>query len=190
VLSRKPYLAIWLLVLLLHVPLTAADSIHRGIWRLDGITPGRPSSDHDPLRKKIGKATVVAMGESIYGSGGFLTARHQIFRDLVERAGFRAIALETPWSAADGLGAYVKSCSGSPEEALPRLRDPAPVDTPAFVRPQEKALRVRPTRGSHFQSREGAESQVEYNEIKVTFSLKEPQPCPTACPWVPIATSA
>ena len=93
---RKPSLAIGLLFLLLPVPLTAADSIHPGIWRLDGITPGLPSADLEPLRQKIGKATVVAMGDSFYGSGGFLTAKHRIFRDLVERAGFRAIALETP----------------------------------------------------------------------------------------------
>ena len=119
--SWKPLLAVWLLFLLLPVPLTAADPIQPGIWRLDGITPGLPSSDLEPLRKKIGKATVVAMGESIHGSSGYLVAKHRIFRDLVERAGFRAIAIETPWSAADGLAAYVKSCAGSPEEALQNL---------------------------------------------------------------------
>ena len=99
----------------------AADPLLPGIWRLDGITPGLPSTDLEPLRKKIGKATVVAMGESSHGSGGYLVAKHRVFRDLVERAGFRAIGLESPWSAADGLAAYVKTCNGSPEEALQSL---------------------------------------------------------------------
>lgn len=115
-------LAVWPLFLLIFLvipaPSTGADPVQPGIWRLEGITPGLPSTDLEPLRKKIGKATVVAMGESSHGSGGYLVAKHRVFRDLVERAGFRAIGLESPWSAADGLAAYVKTCNGSPEEAL------------------------------------------------------------------------
>src|SRR5689334_12993679 len=119
--SLVAFPAVWLLFLLIPLPSAAADPVLPGIWRLDGITPGLPSSDLEPLRKKIGKATVVALGESFHGSGGFLTAKHRIFRDLVERAGFRALALETPWSAAESLAAYVKTCNGSPEEALQSL---------------------------------------------------------------------
>ncbi|HWN41173.1 MAG TPA: hypothetical protein VNW71_03070 [Thermoanaerobaculia bacterium] len=38
---------------------------HRAkLRRIDGIDPGLPSTDLEPLRKKIGKATVVAFGES------------------------------------------------------------------------------------------------------------------------------
>lgn len=125
--SRKSSIAVWLLFLLL--PLTrclaqqagaeiSADPIQPGIWRLDGITPGLPSTDLEPLRQRIGKATVVAFGESYHASGGFLDSKHRVFRDLVEKGGFRAIALESPWSAADSVAAYVKTCSGSPEEAL------------------------------------------------------------------------
>lgn len=116
--SLVPFLAVWLLFVLLPAPLTAADPILPGIWRLDGITPGLPSTDLEPLRKKIGKATVVALGESMHTSGGYYVAKHRIFRDLVERAGFRAIGFESPWSAADALSNYVKTCKGSPEEAL------------------------------------------------------------------------
>jgi len=115
---RKPSLMVGLLFLLIPVSPAAADPIQPGIWRLDGITPGLPSSDLEPLRKKIGKATVVALGESMHTSGGYYVAKHRVFRDLVERAGFRAIGFESPWSAAEALSAYVKTCKGSPEEAL------------------------------------------------------------------------
>lgn len=96
----------------------AVEPVQPGIWRLDGITPGLPSTDLEPLRKKIGKATVVALGESQHTSGGYYVAKHRIFRDLVERAGFRAIGFESPWSTAEALSSYVKTCKGSPEEAL------------------------------------------------------------------------
>lgn len=96
----------------------AAAPIEPGIWRVDGIAPDLRSTDLDPLRQLIGNSTVVAFGESIHTSGGYLQAKHRAFRFLVERAGFRAIALETPWAAAEPIASYVSTCKGSPEDAM------------------------------------------------------------------------
>jgi erythromycin esterase len=88
---------------------------------VDGIAPDLRSTDLEPLRPWIGTATVVALGESIHTSGGYHTAKHRVFRFLVERAGFRAAAFQTPWAAAERISSYVSTCKGSPEEALQGL---------------------------------------------------------------------
>lgn len=100
----------------------AGDPVEPGIWRLGGISPGLPTTDLEPLRPLIGKATVVGMGESIHTSGGYYTAKHRVFRFLVERLGFRAIAFETPWAGAEGVATYVQTCQGSLEDAMQGLR--------------------------------------------------------------------
>jgi erythromycin esterase len=99
----------------------AGDPIEPGIWRVAGIVPGGPSTDLEPLRQLVGKAGVVALGESNHTSGGYYVAKHRLFRFLVERAGFRALAIESPWTATESAAAYVASCQGSPEDALQGL---------------------------------------------------------------------
>lgn len=89
-----------------------------GVFRLDGITPGPGTSDLEPLRQWIGKASLVGLGESIHTSGGYYTAKHRVFRFLVERLGFRALAIQSSWAAAESVSNYVSTCQGSAEEAL------------------------------------------------------------------------
>ena len=92
-----------------------------GIWRLDGDDPALPAGDLEPLRQIIGKASVVGLGEAIHTSGGFYRMKDRVFRFLVEEMGFRAFAMESPWTDADRVSAYVQSCEGSPEEAMKGL---------------------------------------------------------------------
>jgi erythromycin esterase-like protein len=96
----------------------AADAILPGVFRLEGITPGLRTSDLEPLRQWIGKANLVGLGESNHTSGGYYTAKHRVFRFLVERLGFRALAIQSSWAAADSVSGYVTNCQGSAEEAL------------------------------------------------------------------------
>jgi erythromycin esterase len=91
--------------------------ILHGVWRVDGTDPALPDADLQPLRGILGKATVVGLGESIHTSGGYYEAKHRLFRFLVERLGFRAIAFETPWLAGDTANRYVQTCEGDPDTA-------------------------------------------------------------------------
>lgn len=95
-----------------------ADAILPGVFRLQGIAPGPGTSDLEPLRQWIGKANLVGLGESIHTSGGYHTAKHRVVRFLVERLGFRALAIESSWASAESVNAYVTTCQGSAEEAL------------------------------------------------------------------------
>ena len=91
-----------------------------GIWKLHGQQPGLPTNDLEPLRRMIGKASVVALGESYHTSGGFYVTKHRVFRFLVEKMGFRVFAIESAWTGADDAARYVQTCEGTPEAALRR----------------------------------------------------------------------
>ena len=102
-------------------PRPAGHPVLPGIWRLDGYDPALPAGDLEPLRQIIGKASVVGLGEAVHTSGGFYRLKDRVFRFLVAEMGFRAFAIESPWTNADRVSAYVQSCEGSPEEALKGL---------------------------------------------------------------------
>src|SRR5215218_5709171 len=68
--------------------------VQAGIWRLDGIDPALGTKDLEPLRKMIGNASVVALGETYHTTGGIYVLKHRIFRYLVEKMGFRVFAME------------------------------------------------------------------------------------------------
>jgi erythromycin esterase-like protein len=90
-----------------------------GLWRLYGEDPTLGGTeDLAPLRRKIGKAAVVGLGEAWHTSGGFYKMKHRIFRDLVENMGFRVFAIESHWVSGEKADRYVQTCQGSPEEAL------------------------------------------------------------------------
>jgi erythromycin esterase-like protein len=119
-----------LLLFLGPLPLGAQDSaaeaargpagypVQPGIWRLHGTAPGLPQDDLAPLQQIVGKATVVGLGESFHTSGGYYEAKHRLFRYLVEKMGFRVLAIESSWLDADRVAQYVETCAGSAEEAL------------------------------------------------------------------------
>ncbi|HET9227636.1 MAG TPA: erythromycin esterase family protein [Thermoanaerobaculia bacterium] len=103
-----------LLALLLLPALAAAQPV----YRLDGTDPALPQADLEPLKKILGKAPVVALGESIHTSGGFYEMKHRVFRFLVEKMGFRVLAIESAWIDAERASQYVRTCEGTPEDAI------------------------------------------------------------------------
>ncbi len=102
-------------------PAAVGDPISPGIWRLIGNEPTGPLDDLEPLKQLIGNATVVGLGETIHTSGGYYRMKHRLFRFLVERAGFRVFAFETPWTNAEQVADYVRTCNGDPVEAITGL---------------------------------------------------------------------
>jgi erythromycin esterase len=97
---------------------TAPAPLPPGIYALDGTDPTAPADDLAPLLQIIGPATDVGLGESIHTSGGFEAMKARLVRYLVEKAGFRVLAMETPRSAAfDVTDAYVRTCQGTSTDA-------------------------------------------------------------------------
>ncbi|HYO16984.1 MAG TPA: erythromycin esterase family protein [Thermoanaerobaculia bacterium] len=101
-----------------------ADAIAPGVYRLDGFDPSLPLDDLEPLRRIVGAARVVGLGESFHTSGGFYQLKHRVFRFLVEEMGFRVFGFETPWLNAEPLVAYVQTCEGNLATLLDGLSRP------------------------------------------------------------------
>jgi len=77
--------------------------------------PGRGFNDLQPLKKIIGKARVVALGESLHGVHEFYQVRHRLLEFLVEEMGFTAFAMETGFAEAVKINDYVLGRVDEPE---------------------------------------------------------------------------
>ncbi|MBI5246041.1 MAG: erythromycin esterase family protein [Elusimicrobia bacterium] len=80
-----------------------------------------PWSDGHPLDTLAKDASVIALGETLHTSGGVYKTKVRVIKDLVERFGFRVVAFETPWTAAQRVEDYLSTGRGSSDEALEGL---------------------------------------------------------------------
>ena len=53
--------------------------------------------DMEPLKKLVGDARVVALGEATHGSREFFQLKHRMLEFLVEEMGFTVFAIEANW---------------------------------------------------------------------------------------------
>lgn len=77
------------------------------------------SNDPDllPLESAIGTARVVALGEPMHGAHEPLAFRNRLFRFLVERMGFTAIALESGFTESSSARSFIEGGAGDAETA-------------------------------------------------------------------------
>jgi erythromycin esterase len=77
------------------------------------------SNDSDllPLDSAIGAAHVVAFGEPMHGAHEPLAFRNRLFRFLVERKGFTAIALESGFTESISARSFIEGGAGDAETA-------------------------------------------------------------------------
>ncbi len=80
--------------------------------------PGNGFNDLDPLRKLIGSAHLVALGEATHGTHEFFQLKHRIFEFLVNEMGFTVFAIEASMPEAFAINEYVLTGKGDPEKAL------------------------------------------------------------------------
>ncbi|MHC6624519.1 erythromycin esterase family protein [Streptomyces globosus] len=82
-------------------------ALGRAAHPLHTTDPRGSLADLRPFGRMVGDARVVGLGEATHSSHEFLTVKHRVFRYLVEEKGFRAFALEAPWSTGLRLDAYL-----------------------------------------------------------------------------------
>lgn len=94
---------------------------------LPGVTEFRTSPEQITdaelsalLDARVASVDVVALGESVHGSSGFLRIQTRLIRYLVEKHGFRLIVWENPTLRSLELGQWVSSCT--------KVKTPAPID--------------------------------------------------------------
>jgi erythromycin esterase len=74
---------------------------------LTSSEPDAPLADLAPLRRSIGAARVVGLGESAHGAAEETTLKHRVLRMLVEQRGFRTVAWEEDWTTGVEIDAYI-----------------------------------------------------------------------------------
>jgi erythromycin esterase len=74
--------------------------------------------DMQPLKKLVGDARVVALGEATHGSREFFQLKHRMLEFLVEELGFTVFAIEANWPECMAINDYVLGGEGDPKEAL------------------------------------------------------------------------
>lgn len=84
---------------------TAAEAVQRQAEALPGIDHPTFADAFD----RYGSARVVLLGEATHGTSEFYRARAAITRRLIERHGFRIVAVEADWPDAAQLDAHVRS---------------------------------------------------------------------------------
>ncbi|MBO2449530.1 erythromycin esterase family protein [Actinomadura barringtoniae] len=99
-------------------PRPVASWITRNATPLSTIDPRAPLTDLAPLRRTIGDATIVGLGESTHGASEEAKLKHRVLRLLVERMGFRSIAWEEDWTLGLQLNDYILTGKRDPAALL------------------------------------------------------------------------
>ncbi len=69
-----------------------------------------------PLLARIGDARVVLLGEATHGTSEFYRLRDRITRELIEKKGFRLVAIEGDWPDAARVDHYIRHLEYPPSE--------------------------------------------------------------------------
>ncbi|MEU2792639.1 erythromycin esterase family protein [Streptomyces sp. NPDC007100] len=97
---------------------TPEAALGRAAHPLHTTEPGGGLADLRPFGRMVGDARVVGLGEATHSSHEFLTVKHRVLRYLVEKKGFRAFALEAPWSTGLRLDAYLTRGEGDLKQIM------------------------------------------------------------------------
>lgn len=82
------------------------------------VQPGSTYDDLQPLKKMIGDARIVSLGEPTHGNREVFLLKHRMIEYLVEELGFNIFTLECPFAEAYDINRYVVDGIGDPEKAL------------------------------------------------------------------------
>lgn len=87
------------------------------------VDPTAPLDDLASLRRSIGNARIVGLGESAHGAAEEIALKHRALRLLVERMGFRSVAWEEDWTTGLQIDRYIRTGKGD-LDALMRQMSP------------------------------------------------------------------
>ena len=88
---------------------------------LNTVESGNGFDDMQPLKKLIGSARIVALGEATHGTREFFQLKHRMVEFLVNEMGFTVFGMEATMLEAFDINEYVLSGKDDPEKALAGL---------------------------------------------------------------------
>lgn len=86
--------------------------------RLETPEAGHGFADMQPLKKMIGNARIVSLGEATHGTREFFQLKHRLLEFLATEMGFTIFSIETNMPEAYRLNDFVLSGSGDPAKLL------------------------------------------------------------------------
>lgn len=96
-------------------------SIQSQVHPLKTIEPSKPFEDLKPLKKIIGSAQYVGLGENTHGSSEIFTMKFRLVKYLVTEMGFTNFTMEEDWGNGLKLNEYIQTGKGNPREFLKLL---------------------------------------------------------------------
>jgi erythromycin esterase len=101
---------------------TAADATRTWVAAnaipLKTVGAGHGFADMQPLKKFIGSAKVVALGEATHGTREFFQMKHRFLEFLVTQMGFNIFGIEATMPESFDINEYVLTGEGDPSKAL------------------------------------------------------------------------
>jgi erythromycin esterase-like protein len=86
--------------------------------RLSTVEAGHGFSDMQPLKKIIGDARIVALGEATHGTREFFQLKHRMLEFLATEKGFTIFSIEANMPEAYRLNDYVLNGNGDPAQLI------------------------------------------------------------------------
>jgi erythromycin esterase len=96
----------------------AVDWIKANAVRLKTPEAGNGFADMQPLKKMIGNARIVSLGEATHGTREFFQLKHRMLEFLATEMGFTIFSIEANMPEAYRLNDYVLSGVGDPAKLL------------------------------------------------------------------------
>lgn len=85
---------------------------------LKTTNPTASLNDLKPLKKMVGPASIVGLGEATHGAHEVFTMKHRIVNYLVTEMGFTNLVFEEGWDRALEIDRYVLTGKGNPSQHL------------------------------------------------------------------------
>ena len=95
--------------------------VQRHATPLTTVDPDASLQDLAPLRRSIGDATVIGLGESVHGAAEEETMKHRVLRVLVEQMGVRSVAWEEDWTVGVQVDRYIRTGAGDLDELMSQM---------------------------------------------------------------------
>ena len=106
----------------LPLRLTASNAVSEWIRHaaipLSSPVAGHGFDDMEPLRKLVGNARIVALGEATHGTREFIQLKHRMLEFLVTHMGFSIFSLEANMPESYRLNDFVLNGEGNPAKLL------------------------------------------------------------------------
>jgi len=117
--------------------------LNRSALQLTGSDPTLPDDELAPLAD-LGQALVVGLGEATHGTHEFFAMKHRLFRYLVERFDFRALAFECDYDQSIYFDRWLNGGAGGVAHDLMRIGTWRPVEVTALLEWMRQVNLTRP----------------------------------------------